>query len=233
MEQSPLQLCGVINVDKPAGMSSARVVTQVKRSLPHKMKVGHAGTLDPFATGVLLVLVGKATKQCLALMGERKVYEATIKFGATTATDDVDSEETVTEGAVVVTRERVEEALRGFVGEIRQRPPAFSALKVGGKRAYELARKGKTVALEARVVSVHSIEVVEYEWPRVVVRVECGKGTYIRSIARDLGEALSVGGYLVALRRTRSGAYDVGDAVTLEELKNDGVEKHLRVVSRA
>src|SRR6266550_4279173 len=134
---------GVINLDKPAGMSSARAVDRVKRLLPRGTKIGHAGTLDPFATGVLLLLVGKATKLCERLMDEPKQYEATVKLGATTPTDDPESQETPYPGAAPVSEQAVRDAIAPLIGEIVQRPPAFSALKVGGRRAYDLARSGK------------------------------------------------------------------------------------------
>lgn len=219
---------GIINLDKPAGLSSAQVLNRIKRLLPKGVKVGHAGTLDPFATGVLLVLVGKATKRCEQLMGQPKTYEATIKFGATTPTDDLDSEATPWDGAKELAPQQVEEALARFVGEIRQRPPAFSAMKVAGRRAYKLAREGKQVQLAERLVRVDRIDLVRYEWPELVLRIECGRGTYIRSIARDLGEALNVGGYLTALRRLRVGAHDIAQAVTLETLMTEGPGKYLR-----
>ena len=236
---------GIINLDKPAGISSARAVARVKRLLPRGTKIGHAGTLDPFATGVLLLLVGKATKQCERLMGEAKRYDATIKLGATTATLDPESPEEPfpSSRGVGVPPEhpylelgrdaqatRVEETLRGFVGEIQQRPPAFSAMKVDGQRAYKLARAGRAVELQPRVVRVYGIELLAFEWPLVTLRIDCGRGTYIRSIARDLGEALDVGGYLTALRRTRGGVFDAAGAVTLERLESDGVAAHLHAL---
>src|SRR5688572_25999340 len=141
-------LQGVLNVDKPAGVSSARVVSRVKRLLPRGTKIGHAGTLDPFATGVLLLLVGKATKLCERLMDEPKQYEATVKLGATTPTDDPESAETLMPGAAPVGIEAVLSALGSLVGDVIQRPPAFSALKVGGRRAYDLARDGQAVELK-------------------------------------------------------------------------------------
>jgi tRNA pseudouridine55 synthase len=208
----------VLNVDKPAGLSSARVVDRVKRLLPRGTKIGHAGTLDPFATGVLLLLIAKATKLCEGLMDEPKQYEATVKLGATTPTDDPESPETITEGAVPVGADALRGALSQQVGDIRQRPPAFSALKVGGRRAYDLARRGNAVELEPRIVRVYAIEMLGYEWPLVHIRIDCGRGTYVRAIARDLGEALGVGGYLTALRRTRVGPFDAAHAVALDEL---------------
>src|SRR6476660_8824847 len=151
---------GVIILDKPAGITSAAAVNRVKRLLPRGTKIGHAGTLDPFATGVLLLLVGKATKRCEALMDQPKQYETTVKFGATTATDDLESAEQLWEGARPVSREQVEAVLPRFVGEIQQRPPAFSAMKVGGRRAYELAREGQTVQMDSRPVRVYAIDLI-------------------------------------------------------------------------
>jgi tRNA pseudouridine55 synthase len=211
------QFTGVINLDKPAGISSARAVDRVKRLFPRRTKVGHAGTLDPFATGVLLVLVGKATKSCEKLMDQPKQYETTIKFGATTATDDPDSPETPIDCDPVPVQ-RVHATLARFVGSIEQRPPAFSALKVAGRRASDLAREGTPVQLDARPVNVYGIELLDYAWPLLKLRIDCGRGTYIRSIGRDLGEVLGVGGYLRQLRRTRVGDFRVEDAVSLDRL---------------
>lgn len=223
-----MQLSGVINLDKPAGLTSARLVDRVKRLLPRGTKIGHAGTLDPFATGVLLLLVGKATKSCEALMGQRKGYEATVKLGARTATDDLEAPEEPVEGYAIPTEEEVRAAVATQVGAIEQRPPAFSAMKVGGQRAYKLARQGEAVEIKPRTVQVYSIDVLGYEWPIVRLRVECGRGTYVRAIARDLGEAVGTGGYLTELRRTFVGAFHADDAVTLETLQAEGVERHLQ-----
>lgn len=224
---------GVLNVDKPPAVSSARVVNIVKRLLPRGTKIGHAGTLDPFATGVLLLLVGKATKLCERLMDEPKQYETTVKLGATTPTDDPESEETPFPDAKPVSVESVRAALASLVGEIVQRPPAFSALKVGGRRAYDLARDGKIVELEPRMVRVYGIELLSYEWPLVRLRIDCGRGTYIRAIARDLGEQLRVGGHLTALRRTRVGPFSAADAVILDSLQADSLEQHLHAYDTA
>ena len=223
----PTRLDGILNLDKPAGISSARAVDAVKRLLPRGTKIGHAGTLDPFATGVLLLLMGKATKSCERLMDEPKQYEATIMLGATTATDDPESPEQPTPHAVEVGPADVREVLPRFVGQILQRPPAFSALKVEGRRAYDLARKGTHVELAPRPVRVDSIELREFEWPLLRIRVDCGRGTYIRALARDVGAALNVGGYLTALRRTRIGRFDVSSAATLEILRATGIPPHL------
>jgi tRNA pseudouridine55 synthase len=225
-----MALEGVMNLDKPAGLTSARAVGRVKRLLPRGTKIGHAGTLDPFATGVLLLLVGKATKSCERLMGERKGYEAVVRFGARSATDDVEGPIEAVEGAQAPEVEVVRSACGRFVGAIEQRPPVFSAMKVGGQRAYKLARQGEAVEMKARVVRVYSVELVEYVWPVARLRVECGRGTYIRAIARDLGEALAVGGYLTKLRRTFIGGFKIGDATTIDRISTDGVAAHLRPV---
>jgi tRNA pseudouridine55 synthase len=225
-----MELNGVINLDKPPGASSARLVNRVKRLLPRGTKIGHAGTLDPFATGVLLLLVGKATKSCETLMGERKGYEATVKLGARTATDDPESPEEPLDVPMIPSEDQVRDALAKQIGAIQQRPPAFSAMKVGGQRAYKLARQGGQVEIQPRTVMVYSIELLAYAWPTAQIRVECGRGTYIRAIARDLGEALGTGGYLTELRRTFVGRFRAEEAVTLEALQAEGVERHLRPV---
>ena len=219
----------MINLDKPAGMSSARAVDKVKRLLPRGTKIGHAGTLDPFATGVLLQLIGKATKLCERLMDQPKQYEATMKLGATTATDDLESPEENHLGQdAQATIEDVRNVLLKFVGVIQQRPPVYSAMKIAGRRAYDLARRGKDVQLEPRTVHVYGIELLDFSWPLLRLRIDCGRGTYIRAIARDLGAALNVGGYLTQLRRTRIGEFRVEDAVTLDHLVEEGIDPHLR-----
>jgi tRNA pseudouridine55 synthase len=225
-----MQLEGIINLDKPAGLTSARAVSRVKRMLPSKAKVGHAGTLDPFATGVLLVLVGRATKACEKLMGAAKIYEAVIHLGATTPTDDVDSVETPWPSAAPVGNEMVKGILAQFVGDILQKPPAYSALKVGGRRAYVLARLGRAPKLSARTVRIDSIELLSYYWPLLGIRVRCGRGTYIRALARDIGEKLNVGGYLTALRRTSIGDFDISSSVSLETLALQGVAAHIQPI---
>jgi tRNA pseudouridine55 synthase len=226
MTDAPLN--GIINLNKPPGLSSARAVGRVKRLLPRGIKIGHAGTLDPFATGVLLLLVGKSTRLCERLMDQPKQYLTTIKLGATTPTQDPESPEAQMPGIRPPTCAEIELALRGFTGQIMQRPPAFSAMKVGGRRAYDLARKGHDVQLAPRPVNVYAIELLDYAWPLVRLRIDCGRGTYIRSIARDLGEALGTGGYLTQLCRTRVGAFRVEDALELLDMSPGTIEASLR-----
>jgi tRNA pseudouridine55 synthase len=163
-------------------------------------------------------------------MGERKGYEATIRLGARTSTDDLEGEEEVVEVLEVPGEALVREMAGRFVGAIEQRPPAFSAMKIGGQRAYKLARRGEVVEMKARTVRVYSLEVLDYSWPLVRVRIECGRGTYIRAIARDLGERLGVGGYLTELRRTFVGKFLAAEGVKVEELTGENVESYLRSV---
>jgi tRNA pseudouridine55 synthase len=224
---------GILNLDKPAGISSAALVNRVKWLLPRGVKIGHAGTLDPFATGVLLLLVGKATRRCESLMNLPKQYDATVKLGATTPTDDPTSPETLTPGfsdadVTFPAIEQIELATKKYIGHIPQRPPPFSALRVGGKRAYTLAREGRPPELPPRVVRVDNIEILQYVPPLLKLRIDCGRGVYIRSIARDLGQHLTTGGYLIELRRTRVGPYQASNGVTLEQLTKEGVQPHLQ-----
>jgi tRNA pseudouridine55 synthase len=225
-------LGGIILLDKPTGISSARAVDAAKRLLPRGTKIGHAGTLDPFATGLLVLLIGSATKRCEAMMNQPKEYEATVRLGATSETDDPESPAIATPGAVAPERSAIERALGQFIGDIEQTPPAYSAIKLGGRRACDRVRAGQAVELKPRRVKVDAIELLAYEWPDLWLRIACGRGTYIRSIARDLGRALGVGGFLSQLRRTRIGEFDVASAVTMEQLRRDGAAAHLRVVSQ-
>jgi tRNA pseudouridine55 synthase len=214
---------GLLLIDKQAGFTSMDVCAIVRGRLrrggaPKRIKVGHAGTLDPMATGLLVVLVGKATPLCNRLMADQKEYEATIDLSHRSTTDDAEGQLTEVAVSRVPTAEDVRRGAAAFVGVIQQRPPDFSAMSIGGKRAYDLAREGKPVELSARPVRIDSIEIRSYDWPRLEIVVACGKGTYIRSLARDLGASQGVGGMLTALRRTRSGALGVGQARTLDQL---------------
>ncbi|MBX9623155.1 MAG: tRNA pseudouridine(55) synthase TruB [Gemmataceae bacterium] len=208
---------GLLVIDKPGGMTSRDAVNRVQRWLPRKTKIGHTGTLDPLATGVLVVCVGAATRLADTVQAMGKSYTSRFRLGARSTSDDADGAVTETPGVVPPTREQVEAALAGFVGVIEQVPPAVSALKVGGRRAHALARKGEVVELAARPVRVDAIRVTGYEWPFLAVEVDCGKGTYIRSIARDLGARLGCGGLVQTLRRTRVGPFTAEQGVGVDE----------------
>jgi len=182
-----------------------------------KIKVGHAGTLDPLATGILLVCIGKATKQVDALQSERKEYVAELMLGATTPSFDMEHPVDKTYPIEHITREKVEAALQSLTGERLQAPPIFSAKKVEGLRAYELARAGEQVELRKALINIYAITLEEYDLPKMRIRVECSKGTYIRSLAQEIGEALDSGAYLTSLRRTRNGSFSEEDCVSLEE----------------
>jgi tRNA pseudouridine55 synthase len=212
---------GLVVVDKPSGLTSHDVVARIRR-LAGARRVGHAGTLDPMATGVLVVGVDKATRLLGHLALTEKDYAATIRLGATTDTDDADGEILATAPAGGLSRAELAAAVAALTGEIQQVPPGVSAIKVGGKRAYRLAREGAAPQLAARTVTVRKLAVGAVrpsgDYLDVDVEVTCSSGTYVRAIARDLGAALGVGGHLTALRRTRVGPYQVGDASTLEQL---------------
>ncbi len=211
---------GLVVVDKPAGITSHDVVSRVRR-LAGTRKVGHAGTLDPMATGVLVLGINRATRLLGHLTLTDKSYRARIRLGSTTTTDDAEGEIVETRGTAGLTPEVVEAALAGFVGEIDQVPSAVSAIKVAGQRAYKLARAGQEVNLPARRVQVHRIVLNDINLPDLEVSVDCSSGTYIRAIARDLGEALGVGGHLTALRRTAVGGFQLEQAKTLAELETE------------
>ena len=213
----------VLPFDKPYRWTSADVVRKVKfiaQKHFHKknLKVGHAGTLDPLATGVLLVCLGKATKQAEALQAEKKEYIAQIELGATTPCFDMEKEIDCTYPYEHITREMVEAAIPGFLGEQDQVPPVFSAKLIDGTRAYEMARAGEEVVMKPARITIYEMEIVEFELPRLVLRIKCSKGTYIRSIARDMGKALGSGGYLSGLVRTQSGGFHVGKALSMEDM---------------
>lgn len=207
---------GVLVVDKPIGMTSHQVV-QVIRNGTHIKRAGHTGTLDPRASGVLVVLLGPAVRLSEYVSAEDKRYQATIKLGEKTDTYDADGTITGT-SEVNVTMEQFEEALKQFVGQIEQVPPPYSAVKVKGRRAYEMARNGEEVQLEPRIINVHSLELIEWNAPEVVIDVHCSSGTYVRSLAYDLGEVLGCGANLTGLRRTKSGRFTLKDSTPLRKL---------------
>ncbi|MGE5192466.1 MAG: tRNA pseudouridine(55) synthase TruB [Deltaproteobacteria bacterium] len=208
---------GLLNVNKPSGMTSRRVVDIVARRAGTK-RAGHAGTLDPLASGVLVICLGWATRLVAFLQDRPKTYLARFLLGRTSDTDDVTGELIEVPDAPKPPRAAVETALRAFVGEIMQVPPRFSAVHVAGRRAHKLARRGKPVQLEPRPVQVHRIDLIGYEFPELELEIECGSGTYIRSLARDLGNALGCGGVMSALVRQRSGDFSLATAATIEEL---------------
>ena len=216
--------CGiVIPIDKPYRWTSADVVRKVKfiaQKHFHKknLKVGHAGTLDPLATGILLVCIGKATKQAEALQAERKEYIAEIELGATTPCFDLEKEIDKRYPYEHITREMVEQVIPRFIGEQDQVPPIFSAKLIDGTRAYEMARAGEEVVMKPARITIYNLEILEFSLPKLVLRVECSKGTYIRSLARDVGVALESGGHLTGLTRTLSGGFGIGKALKMEDL---------------
>jgi tRNA pseudouridine55 synthase len=204
-------------VDKPEGPTSHGVVSIVRRGTGVR-KVGHAGTLDPRASGVLVLCLGPATRLSEYLSSSNKLYEAEVRFGESTDTYDAEGATTSSTGEAP-TEDQVEAALEGFRGEIQQVPPAYSAIKLRGKKAYELAREGKPVELDPRSVTVYELTKLQYEPPELTIRVECSAGTYLRSLAHDLGETLATGAHLSALRRLRAGPFGLEEAVTLDDLE--------------
>ncbi len=213
----------IFYIDKPLKWTSFDVVKRVRGTLSRRMngmklKVGHAGTLDPLATGVMIVCTGRATKRIDELQAGVKEYIATIALGATTPSFDLETEIDATYPTDHITREAVEETLKRFTGRIEQIPPAFSACKIDGHRAYKMARRGEEVKLKPKILVIDEIELLEYAPDRIVVRVVCSKGTYIRALARDIGEALGSGGHLTGLRRTRVGDVSVNDCLTVDKM---------------
>lgn len=235
---------GILLVNKPRGITSHDVVDRV-RKITGIRRVGHTGTLDPLADGLLIVLMGQATKRQAEFMAGEKEYRATIRLGATSDTDDSGGRivEMPKSKAQMPKETQIRECLEGFVGTIEQTPPAYSAVKVGGKKAYEAARRGKPLTLKPRKVTIKEIALLEYRTngkpsdshlpysishlPRVTLRVACSKGTYIRALARDIGRVLGTGAYLDSLTRTRSGAFRLEDAVALDGLGKETWERHL------
>ncbi|MFT4024658.1 MAG: tRNA pseudouridine(55) synthase TruB [Flavihumibacter sp.] len=202
----------VLLIDKPLEWTSFDVVRKIRNQIKIK-KVGHAGTLDPLATGLLIVCTGKYTKKINEYMAQEKEYTGTITLGAVTPTYDLESEPEQHRPAGHLTETDIRKVAADFTGPIEQVPPAHSAIKINGKRVYELARKGKEVKLEPRPVTIYAFELTRFALPEIDFRVVCSTGTYIRSLANDVGAALGVGGYLSALRRTRIGAFSVNDAI--------------------
>ena len=215
----------IILIDKPAGISSFGVVAKIRGGLKaefgHKVKVGHTGTLDPFATGLLILLSGKMTKKSSEFLKLDKVYEATLKLGYISSTGDPEGEITeiafsehgeASEISGFYTFNTIKSVLQKFIGKITQTPPKFSAIKINGQRAYKLARAGKDFEIPSRQVEIYSIEILDYNYPELKIKVHCSSGTYIRTLAEDIGKALGTGAYLTALRRLQIGNYNIQDA---------------------
>ncbi len=212
---------GIVLIDKPSGMTSFGVVARIRRKRSEragkKIKVGHTGTLDPFATGLMILVVGKETKNAETYSKLDKTYEATIHLGKSSTTGDPEGELTKVSDKVP-TLEELKAALAPFVGEIQQTPPAFSAIKIDGQRAYKLARAGETVEMPVRTVTIHSLELLDYKYPEVRIRTHVSSGTYIRTLAEDIGKVLETGAYCTQLRRTSIADWKVKDAKKLSDL---------------
>jgi tRNA pseudouridine55 synthase len=210
----------IILIDKPEGISSFGVVARVRRKLRDregkKVKVGHTGTLDPFATGLLILLAGKATKRSNEFLKKDKEYEATVFLGKKSTTGDTEGE-LIEVSKTVPTKEEITKACKKLTGEIMQKVPAFSAVKINGERAYKLARKGEEVEMPTRKVTIYELEILDYNYPELKIRTKVSSGTYIRTLGEDLGDLLGTGAYLTALRRTKIAGYKVEDAVKLDE----------------
>lgn len=215
----------IFAIDKPYRISSFGALAHVRyvlsRTLGYKVKIGHAGTLDPLATGVLILCTGKATKRIEEFQGQTKEYTATLQLGATTASYDMEHEVNASFPTERITRELINDTLPQFIGDIEQIPPTYSAVKVNGDRAYELRRAGEEVKLKPKHIHIDEIEVVDFdvEKMQLSLRVVCGKGTYIRALARDLGRALNSGAYLTALRRTRVGDFTIDRCLDYEHIR--------------
>ncbi|MBP1616998.1 MAG: truB [Bacteroidetes bacterium] len=213
----------ILYFDKPLHWTSFTLVKRIRNGLSRKLnvkklKVGHAGTLDPLATGVMILCTGKKTKLIESFQYQDKEYVATIRLGATTPSFDLETEIDHTFETSHITRELVEETLKKFVGAIEQVPPSFSACKVNGKRAYDLAREGKEVELQSKLLVIDEIELLSFDPQEITIRVVCSKGTYIRALARDIGQALNSGGHLIALRRTRIGGVRAENCMKVEDI---------------
>ena len=213
----------ILCIDKPLHWTSFRLVRVVRAKLCQKLKikklkVGHAGTLDPLATGVMTVCTGKKTKEIERLQAQTKEYIAEIRLGATTPSFDLETEIDAEYPVEHISREKVEECLKQFTGKIEQIPPLFSAVKIDGKRAYEFARKNEEIELKPKILVIKEIELLFYNLPTITIRVVCSKGTYIRALARDIGESLQSGAHLLALQRTRVGDVSLNDCLKVEEL---------------
>jgi tRNA pseudouridine55 synthase len=209
-------LNGLLVVDKPGGITSRRVVDLAQHWFGRKTRIGHAGTLDPLATGVLVLCLGQATRLVEYVQRMEKAYRSVFRLGARSDTDDADGTITATVGAAASELAFVKDVLAGFLGTIEQTPPVYSAAKITGRRAYDLAREGKDVSLASRAIQVHAVDILRYAYPELEIEVRCGKGTYIRALARDLGEKLGCGAFVQTLRRTRIGPFTEEHAISID-----------------
>ncbi len=225
----------ILVLNKPLDWTSFDLVQKVRNMLCRllkikKLKIGHAGTLDPKATGVMVLCSGKLTKQIDEIQADEKEYVALLKVGATTPSFDLETEEDEQFETAHITRETVEQILPSFIGSIEQVPPAYSAIKVDGKRAYQFARKGKEVELKPKMLVIKEIEILKFALPEIELRIVCSKGTYIRALARDIGRALNSGAYLTGLKRTRIGEYTIDRSLDLSELA-DMLSAHFQTIN--
>lgn len=222
---------GILNIYKPTGMTSFDVV-RIIRKISNVKKVGHAGTLDPEASGVLPVCIGKATKAIDYIMDDFKIYETELKLGVITDTYDREGK-ILQESEVNASEEEIILVINSFVGEIKQVPPMYSALKVNGKKLYELARAGIEIEREARPIVIYDIDIIDIKIPYVKFRVKCSKGTYIRSLCYDIGGQLKCGGMMWNLQRTATGQFHIDDAISIEDLNEENISKHIMPIEKA
>lgn len=226
-----MSLNGILLIDKPAGWTSFDIVAKVRGVIKAKTglkrpKVGHAGTLDPLATGLLVILVGDYCKRAAEYTKLDKIYEVSLELGKTSSTEDAEGDLTSVSSRQPADLE-IQETIQSFVGAYNQTPPAFSAIKIDGQRAYKLARAGKAPEMKARPVTIHSIEDITYDYPKITFTTEVSSGTYIRSLARDIGEKLGTGAYMTGLRRTRVGQFDLADAHQIDSITAESIAELL------
>ncbi len=223
-------ISGILIINKPTGPTSHDIVDKVRR-ITSIRKVGHAGTLDPFAEGILIVLIGKATKSQAKFMKMSKTYLATLRFGATSDTYDKTGKIQETYNNQTISKLQIQNILKTFIGETKQTPPAFSAIKINGKKAYELARQGIKPDLKPRKIKIYNIKLLNYKWPYLKIEVKCGKGTYIRSLANDIGKNIGYGAYLEKLIRTKIGKFNLAKAVKIDKLNSQNWQKYIDIKS--
>ena len=218
---------GFLNIWKPAGPTSYDMIRRVRRCAGRKVKIGHAGTLDPLAEGILVLCLGQATRLVEFVQAYPKQYVTLARLGATSTTDDAEGKIAVNDVSSPPPAERVQKVSQAFVGMIRQIPPAFSAVKINGRRAYEIARAGQRPKLAPKEVTIHSLEIIEYEYPHLRLRVSCGSGTYIRSLVRDIGAELGVGGYCEKIVREAVGPFKDKGSVKIDDINADNIEQFI------